>query len=52
MGEFLYLVYMEFKTRLFLMILGSLIFIVGFFSPRTCLEGLTRLHVVQKQTDD
>jgi hypothetical protein len=49
MAEFLYLFWMEIKTRIFLMSLGTLIFIVGFISPSTCLNALSRVQVAKKE---
>jgi len=49
MFEFLYLFWIEIKTRIFLMSLGTLIFIIGFISPSTCLDALSRVKIDRKE---
>ena len=49
MSEFLYFFWMEIKTRIFLMSLGILIFIIGFISPSVCLDALSRVKVNKKE---
>jgi hypothetical protein len=49
MSEFLYFFWMEIKTRIFLMVLGAMIIVIGFFSPRTCLAGLSRVKVCERK---
>lgn len=52
MGEFIYLFWTEIKSRIFLMVLGIMIFVIGFFSPHTCLGALSRIRVIKKKDGD
>lgn len=52
MFEFLELFWIEIKSRVFLMVLGCMIFAIGFFSPHTCLFALSRIRVIKKKDGD
>jgi len=52
MGEFIYLFWTEIKSRIFLMVLGIMIFVIGFFSPHVCLGALSRIRVIKKRDGD
>jgi hypothetical protein len=40
---------LDLGTRLMLVCLGILISIVGFFSPRTCIEALAKVTIIAKK---
>ena len=42
-------VLLDLATRLILVFLGVLVSIVGFFSPRTCIEALAKVTIIAKQ---
>lgn len=52
MFEFLEMFWIEIKSRIFLMILGLMIFVIGFFSPHLCLGALSRVRVIKKKDGD
>lgn len=52
MFEFLEMFWIEIKSRIFLMLLGLLIFVIGFFSPHLCLGALSRVRVIKKKDGD
>jgi|APCry1669192269_1035402.scaffolds.fasta_scaffold04513_4 hypothetical protein len=52
MFEFLELFWIEIKSRVFLMVLGCMIFVIGFFSPHVCLGALSRIRVIKKRDGD
>ena len=46
--DFLYLVYLEMRARLALVLLGAIIAFAGLISPAAALNSLSRLKIIKK----